>query len=61
VADAGTGRVLQISQSGAVLAQYKALDDEGRELFTGMADFAVLQAPLRIFVAIEDKIYLARP
>ena len=61
VADAGSGRVLQISQSGAVLAQYKARDDNGRELFAGMGDFAILQTPLRIFVAVEDTIYLARP
>jgi hypothetical protein len=59
VADAGGGRIVQISRGGRVLAQYRATDESGRELFTGITDFAVAETPLRIFVTAGNTLYVA--
>ncbi len=60
VADPGSGRIVQASLGGTFLAQYKALDPvRGDELFTVMGDFDVAEAPLRLFVAAGNRIYLA--
>ncbi|HEX6386611.1 MAG TPA: hypothetical protein VF177_18230 [Anaerolineae bacterium] len=59
VADAGSGRIVQISRGGRVLAQYRATDDSGLELFTGITDFAVAETPLRIFVTVGNTLYVA--
>lgn len=59
VADAGGGRIVQISRGGRVLAQYRALDSSGRELFAGITDFAVAETPLRIFVTAGNTLYVA--
>ncbi len=58
VADGGSGRIVQISRGGTVLAQYKAIDAEGRELFSQISDLAVAETPLRIFVTAGNTLYL---
>jgi hypothetical protein len=59
VADPGSGRIIQISRGGTVLAQYRALDTDGLELFARATDFAVVETPLRIFVVAGNTLYLA--
>jgi hypothetical protein len=59
VLDPGSGRVVQIARGGTVLAQYRALDEAGNELLSQATDFAVLDSPLRIFVTVGNKTYLA--
>ncbi|PID87279.1 MAG: hypothetical protein CSB13_00215 [Chloroflexi bacterium] len=58
VADPGTGRILQIARGGLVIAQYRADDEVGRDLFHNIQDFAVAEAPLRIFVTDGNKLYV---
>ena len=57
VLDPGSERVMQFSLGGTFLAQYKASDEIGREIFGRATDFAVLENPLRIFVVAEDDLY----
>ena len=59
VSDPGSGRIVQLSRLGNFLAQYKALDESGGELFSKASDFAVLDTPLRVFVAAGNTIYVA--
>lgn len=60
VADAGNGRVVQISRpTGRILAQYRATGPDGEELFTGITDFAVAELPLRLFVSKGNILYTA--
>lgn len=60
VADPGSGRLVQTSLGGTFLAQFKALDPErGDELLTRIGDFDVADAPLRIFLPVENKIFVA--
>lgn len=59
VVDPGSGRVLQFSMGGTFLAQYKAIDELGQELFARANDFAVIENPLRIFVVADDELYLS--
>lgn len=59
IADPGSDRIVQLSLGGTFLAQYKASDSAGRELFSSLQDFAALENPLRIFVATKDGLYLA--
>lgn len=60
IADPGSGRIIQTSLGGTFLAQYKVLDPErGDELFTRMGDFDVADAPLRILIPAENKIFVA--
>jgi hypothetical protein len=60
VADPGSGRILQFSLGGILLAQYKAADADGRELFSRIHDFDVAQAPLRIITGAGNVLYAAR-
>jgi len=59
VADPGSGRIVWLSLGGTFLAQFKALDETGLELFSNASDFAILETPLRVFVAAGNKLYLA--
>lgn len=60
IADAGNGRVVQISRpTGRVLAQFQATADDGSELFTDLTDFAIAELPLRIFITKGDTLYRA--
>ncbi|MFO7680950.1 MAG: hypothetical protein R6X34_12945 [Chloroflexota bacterium] len=59
VADPGTGRIVQIARGGRVIAQYRANDEMGQDLFRTIHDFAVAEAPLRIFVTDGNRIYVA--
>jgi hypothetical protein len=59
VSDPGTGRILQFSLGGTYLAQFRALDQSGGELFSRTADFVVTDNPLRIFSVSENKVYVA--
>lgn len=59
VADPGSDRIVQFSLGGTFLAQYKATDFEGNELFGRASDFAVIENPLRIIVAAENELYVA--
>ena len=59
VLDAGNGRIIQISRLGTVLAQYRATNDRGQDVFVGSSDLAVAEVPLRIFVTAGNTLYLA--
>ena len=59
VADPGTGRIIQIARGGRVIAQYRADDTVGKDLFRNVQDFAVAEAPLRIFVTDGNQLYVA--
>lgn len=59
VADPGTGRIVEIGRSGLVVAQYRANDENGQDLFGRITDFAVAQTPLRIFVTAGNVLYVA--
>ncbi len=59
VADPGSGRIIEISRGGTVLAQYRASDSSGQELFTGITDFAIAKSPLRVFVTAGNTLYVA--
>jgi hypothetical protein len=59
VADPGSGRILQFSLGGILLAQYQATDANGRELFSQIHDFDVAQAPLRIITGAGNILYAA--
>ncbi len=59
VLDPGSGRLVQLSRGGTVLAQYRIMDALGNELLTKATDFAVADSPLGIFVVVGDAIYRA--
>ena len=59
VADPGSGRIVEISRGGLVLAQFRATDENGRELFANITDFAVAKSPLRIFVTSGNTLFVA--
>ncbi len=59
VADPGSGRLVEISRGGTVLAQYRASDENGLELFSNISDFAITKTPLRVFVTSGNTLYLA--
>jgi hypothetical protein len=60
IADAGNGRIVQVSRpTGQVLAQFRATGEDGHELFTGLSDFAIAELPLRAFVTVGDTLYKA--
>jgi hypothetical protein len=61
VADPGTGRILQIARGGRVVAQYRATNEAGLELFSNIRGFDVAESPLRIFVTDGNKLYVATP
>jgi hypothetical protein len=58
VSDPGSGRIVQLSRGGTVLAQYRASDEQGEDLFTRITDFAIAETPLRIFVTADNRLYL---
>jgi len=58
VADPGSGRIIQISRGGLVLAQFRANDANGLELFANITDFAVAETPLRIFVTSGNTLFV---
>jgi hypothetical protein len=55
--DPGSERLLQFSMGGTFLAQYKANDEQGQELFGRATDFAVIENPLRILVTADNDLY----
>ena len=58
IADAGNGRIVQVSRpTGQVLAQYRATGPNGEELFNDITSFDVAETPLRIFVSKGDTVY----
>ncbi|MFN2136813.1 MAG: hypothetical protein ACK2UK_12715, partial [Candidatus Promineifilaceae bacterium] len=57
--DAGSGRVIQVSRLGNVLAQYRATDGRGQNIFAGATDLAIAETPLRIFVSNGNRLYQA--
>lgn len=59
VLDAGSGRVVQFSLGGTFLAQFKATNEFGNELFDTAADFEVAENPLRIFVIAGNGLYIS--
>lgn len=59
VADPGSGRIVEISRGGTVLAQYRASDSAGQELFARITDFAIAKSPLRVFVTAGATLYVA--
>jgi hypothetical protein len=59
VADRGSGRIIQISRGGTVLAQYRASGENGQELFNNITDFTVAETPLRIFVTAGNNLFVA--
>lgn len=59
VADPGSGRIVQISRAGTVLAQYRAATEDGTELFEEITDFTVAESPLRLFVTTPTALYSA--
>ncbi|MCZ7672691.1 MAG: hypothetical protein M5U34_39025 [Chloroflexi bacterium] len=50
---------MQIARGGRIIAQYRANDEIGQDLFRHIHDFAIAEAPLRIFVTVGDQIYVA--
>ena len=59
IADPGSGRIVQISRAGTVLAQYRAATSDGNELFASITDFAVAENPTRFFVTTPTTLYTA--
>ena len=59
VADPGSDRIVQLSLGGTYLAQFKAGDETGQELFGRLRDFTVADNPLRIFVSTDSGVHLA--
>ncbi len=59
VVDPGTERIIQLSLAGTFLAQFKAADENGEELFAAVDDFAVTENPFRIFAITNSKLYMA--
>lgn len=58
IADAGNGRIVQVSRpTGQVLAQYRATGPNGDELFNDITSFDVAETPLRIFVTKDNVVY----
>jgi hypothetical protein len=57
--DPGSGRLLQFSLGGMLLAQYKASDLDGQELLTQAIDFDIApDPPLRVYLITSDGLYL---
>ena len=59
ILDPGSSRLLQLSRGGTVLTQYRVLDEAGDEVLSRASDFAVTDAPLRVFVVAGNEIYVA--
>lgn len=59
VLDPGSSRLVQLSRGGTVLTQYRVLDGAGDEVLSKASDFDVTDAPMRVFVAAGNRIYVA--
>jgi hypothetical protein len=59
VLDPGSDRIVQFSLGGTFLAQYKASDEAGSEIFASAEDFVVIENPLRIIVTAGNGLYIA--
>jgi hypothetical protein len=59
VLDAGSGRLIQLSQGGTVLAQIRVLDEIGQDILSQATDFAVSPSPFRLFVVAGNTVYRA--
>ena len=59
ILDPGSSRLVQLSRGGTVLTQYRVLDGAGNEVLSRASDFAVTDAPLRVFVVAGNTIYAA--
>jgi len=59
VLDPGSSRLVQLSRGGTLLTQYRLLDNAGNDVLSEASDFAVTDAPLRLFVAAGNRIYVA--
>ena len=59
ILDAGSGRIIQTSRLGNVLAQFRATDSRGQDIVSGATDLAVAETPLRIFITNGNQLYLA--
>lgn len=57
--DAGSGRVIQISRGGTVLTQYRATDADGRDQFSRATGMDIAETPLRVFITVDDSLYVA--
>ena len=58
VLDPGSGRIIQLSRAGTVLAQFRATDANGFELFGQARDFAVVENPLRIVTVAGKSVFI---
>lgn len=59
ILDPGSSRLVQLSRGGTVLTQYRVLDQAGDEVLSQASDFAVTDAPQRVFVVAGNAIYAA--
>jgi hypothetical protein len=59
ILDAGSGRIIQVSRLGNVLAQYRALDSRGQDVFRGASDLSIAETPLRILVTNGNQLFVA--
>ena len=59
ILDSGSGRIIQTSRLGNVLAQYRATDSRGQDIVSGASDLAVAEIPLRIFLTNGSQVYVA--
>jgi hypothetical protein len=59
VLDPGSERIVQFSLGGTFLAQYKASDGEGNEIFASAEDFVVIDNPLRLILPAGNRLYVA--
>ena len=59
ILDPGSSRLVQLSRGGTVLTQYRVLDQAGDEVLSRASDFAVTDAPQRVFIVAGNAIYAA--
>ncbi len=59
ILDPGSSRLVQLSRGGTVLTQYRVLDQTGDEVLSRASDFAVTDAPQRVFIVAGNAIYAA--
>ncbi len=59
ILDPGSSRLVQLSRGGTVLTQYRVLDGAGNDVLSQAGDFAVTDAPMRVFVVAGNEIYAA--
>ncbi len=59
IVDPGSDRIIQFSLGGTFLAQFKASDANGEELFGRASDFVITENPLRIIVTAGNELYVA--